>query len=236
MIGDFEISSSVDNRFVKEGESLNYKIEVKGSGNIDDIEDIKLNIDNTTIYENKAEIKSYIENNTYKGSYKKSFSILPTNNITIPSIQINYFDKNTNSIKTIKTDLYKIQVKQKEKIKAVKLEKRENEKVIIKIQKDNTSIEDKIIFFFCGVLFTILSICLYFYVINKKAKERSEDLPLIKSIKQSKNKDELIKVFLPFIDLHDEIKYLVFELENSEKSSFKLLKNKSQETVEKYKI
>ena len=161
---------------------------------------------------------------------------MPTNDIIIPSIKIDYFDTNTKSVKTIKTDLYNVSVKQKEKIEPVKLEKREKEKIIIKTQTIKTSLEDKIIFFCLGVLFTILSIGLYFYVINKKAKKHLEDLPLVKRIKQTKDKDELIKVLLPFIDLHDEIKYLVFELENSEKSSFKLLKTKSHEIIEKYKI
>ena len=51
LIGDFKITSSLDKTSVKQGESLNYKIEVTGRGNIDDVEDIKLNIDNATIYE-----------------------------------------------------------------------------------------------------------------------------------------------------------------------------------------
>ncbi|NQY21364.1 MAG: BatD family protein, partial [Campylobacteraceae bacterium] len=110
LYGDFKINSSISKSEIKEGEALSYKINIRAYGNIDDLEDIKLDIKNTTIYENKAEIKNLIKDSLYYGSYSKSFSIIADEDFIIPSYILKYFDKNTKTIKTIKTKEYKIKV------------------------------------------------------------------------------------------------------------------------------
>ena len=63
LIGDFDIKASVNKSDIKSGEAISFKLEIKGSGNIEDIKDIKLNIPNTTIYENKASVNASYKNN-----------------------------------------------------------------------------------------------------------------------------------------------------------------------------
>ena len=76
LYGDFKLNSSISTNEIKEGEALSYKINISAYGNIDDLEDIKLDINNATIYANKADIKNSIKDSLYYGTYSKSFSII----------------------------------------------------------------------------------------------------------------------------------------------------------------
>ena len=93
MIGDFNISASVNKIDIKQGESVSLKLEISGVGNFDDIEDIKLDIPNATVYDNKPDVKTKYSDLGYEGTYTKVFSIIPESSITIPSIKLKYFDK-----------------------------------------------------------------------------------------------------------------------------------------------
>ncbi len=97
-IGDFEIDASIDKSKIKQGESISYRLNIKGVGNFDDIQDIKLNIANATIYDNKAEINTKYTNNGYEGNYAKVYSIVPSTSVEIPSIAFKYFSKKDKKI------------------------------------------------------------------------------------------------------------------------------------------
>ncbi|MEA1914800.1 MAG: BatD family protein, partial [Campylobacterota bacterium] len=94
LIGKFKLKSKVNKRTLKSGEATAYSITVEGRGNIDDLDDVKLDIPNVTIYENKAEQKYNVDTNgNYGGVYTKSFSIVAQDDFVIPSIEISYLDK-----------------------------------------------------------------------------------------------------------------------------------------------
>lgn len=95
LVGDFSIKTSVSKNEINAGDSLSYKVEIDGIGNLDDMEDIKLNIKDATIFEDKAKIQTKIVKDKYTGSYKKSFSIIANKDFEIPQIQLKYFDKKT---------------------------------------------------------------------------------------------------------------------------------------------
>lgn len=225
LIGNFQIKAHVDKTQISQGEGVNFKIEVNGIGNIDDIQDIKLDIPQSTIYDNKPDIRTSIKDSQYQGSYKKSFSILPTKNITIPSISIRYFEQQTQRIKTIKTASYNITVKEQKQIPSkTMLEKSIQTQPIVQTKVINSSLKENVTFFLLGVLLTILSIGLYFYVINKLRNKKKTEHPLEKRISKSKSKEELLRVLLPYIHEDEIIKEAIFrleELESKELSSFK---------------
>lgn len=240
LMGQFEIKTSLDKTVINEGENINYKVEISGKGNIDDVQDITLNLPNTTVYANKPEIKSVVKNNQYEGSYKKTFSLLPTNDITIPSIEIAYFDNKSKTIKTIKSKSYQVLVKKTLQHPSVKLEKLEKPKTkeMVPTRKvvQQSTFEERLIYFLMGIVVTLLSIGLYFYVINKKAKKDFKTLPLIKSVSQCKSSQDLIKILLPYIDSNETIKQFVFDLEKSEPSALRQLKKRAKNLIKEYDI
>ena len=126
LIGNFDISASVDKLIVKKGEAVSFKLNIKGKGNIDDLPDIKLPIDDVTIYENKPLVRTQTSNNEYSGEWEKVYSIITNKSFTIPSIKIDYFDKNLSKTISKQTDIFNIEVLDEEIKKEVVLEKAED--------------------------------------------------------------------------------------------------------------
>ena len=225
LIGTFDIKTEVDKTQINQGEAVSYKIEISGYGNIDDIKDIKLDLKDATIYENKPIIKTKYEDNKYGGVYTKVFSIIPSKSTTIPQINLEYFDKKLEQVVLKQSDEIKIKLlnadieKKPELIQKpdTKIKEKEVVKVIEKI-----STKDRIIFFILGLFVGILILGLYFYVINYKNKNKSSETSLLKRIKKSKNKDELLKLLAVYIKIDSSLDKLIFKLE--EKDDIKLLK------------
>ena len=237
LIGDFNIQASVDKTDIKQGESIALKLEISGVGNFDDIEDIKLNIPNTTIYDNKPDIKTNYSNMGYKGTYTKVFSIIPENSITIPSIKLRYFDKKDKKIVEKSTKSFKILVKEAKKQNKVVLEKPEVENSVQKtkvIVKEKISNKQKIKYFIFGIIATLLILGLYKLVTLKTKKKVTKETPLSKQVKNSNNKNELIKILVPYLKKDSILDNLIFECE-SEKE-FKILKKEILNRIKEIKI
>ena len=227
LIGDFDISSSIGKQTINQGEAISYKLKISGIGNIDDIPDIKLPIENATIYENKPEIKTEVKDGNYSGVYEKVFSIIPNKSLVIPSIKLEYFDKNKEEIIIKQTDSFEIKVLEVKKQKEVFLEKQvdiqdknSSSNETIKVVEIN-SVTDRILFFTLGVIVSVLIISLYFYVITSRRK-KEELKPLSKKVKESKTKDELIKILAIYIKKDPKLDELIFKVEKDE--DFKTLK------------
>ena len=228
LIGDFEISSTIDKTSVNSGDAVSYKVTIKGRGNVDDIDEIKLNIPNTTIYDNPSKKEFNIKDGLYGGVFSKTYSIVSQNSFEIPSISLNYFDKKTNSVKTIKTKNYKIDVKGAvKKTTVLEVAKEENsptftkEKLVTKII--TTSDNQKIIFFILGMIVASIVISLYLILKNKTTKK--EDTPLEKLIKNCKSTDELLKVLVVYINIDKQLDKIIYNLETTS-SSIELKKTK----------
>jgi hypothetical protein len=227
LIGEFLLKTSISKEEINENESLSYKIEISGYGNIDDIEDIKLNIKDVTIFEDKAKIETKIENNKNVGTYKKSFSIISNDDFEIPSIELKYFDKNIQKVVTQKSQNYKIKVKKSEIKEAFKgLEKAQTKEIVKEVEEKivyKASLKQMILFFILGIVFTILTFGLYYYVKNRKSKQ-SDDLPLVKLIKKSKDKSELIKILIPYIGYNKSLDDMIFKLEKDKNIELNVIK------------
>lgn len=221
LIGSFEVDSNIDKQQIKKGEAISYKLKIEGLGNIDDISDIKLPLDNLTIYENKPQIKAEIKNGEYGGVFEKVFSIVPNKSFVIPSINFEYFDKDLQKIVTKTTKSYEIDVLEEEIKKEVVLEKKEeikNEEQTNQVVKivEKSSLFDKIIFFCLGIIFSLLVGSLYFYVITSKQKKEKTNTPLIKKIKTCNTKEELLKILAIYIKVDKRLDELIFLLEKAQ--------------------
>ncbi len=234
-IGDFEIDASIDKLKVKQGESISYRVNIKGVGNFDDIQDINLDIPNATIYDNKPEITTKYVNSTYEGNFSKVYSIVPSKSLEIPSLSFKYFSKKEQKIVEKRTKSFKIEVEEKD-VKKVVLEKptiknEVKEKVVI---KKESFFKDRILFFILGVIFTLLIIGLYTYVKLQKVKKSKNDTSLIKQIKKAKDKQELMKWLAPFIKKDDKLDSLIYECQSNKE--FKVLKKEILVLLEDLKI
>jgi len=220
LIGDFDIKTTVDKTKVKQGEAVSFKLEINGIGNIDDIKDIKLNIPDATIYDNKPEIQTKYEDGKYIGKYTKSYSIVSNNSIVIPKISIEYFDKKSKTVISKQSDEINIEVLQNSIIKTQELIQKAKpeikEKEVIKII-ERVSIKDRFIFFCLGIISSIVIIALYFYIIKEKNKIKVKDTPLSKKVKKANNKDELLKILAVYIKKDSSLDKLIFQLENEMK-------------------
>lgn len=238
LIGDFNISASVDKEEILQGEAVSYKLKIEGFGNIDDLDDIKLNIKDLTIYENKASITNEIKNELYFATYKKSFSILGNEDFIIPSISISYFDKKLKKVIKKKTKSFKIKVKGKIK-KEIKLQKstsildskkitKEEHKITVEI-----SLFSKVLFFILGIVFTLGILLLYLYFMKKNNKK--EELHIVKKAKKAMDSKSLIRCLLPYLNKNEHLDSLIFKLEKSDKDIYPKLKKEIIELLKEFK-
>lgn len=240
LIGNFEIESVVDKQKVKRGESVSYKLKILGTGNIDDISDIKLPITDVTIYENKPQIKTEISNGQYNGNWEKVFSIIANKSFSIPSMSLEYFDKNLKKVVLKQSKKFDIEVIDEDLKKEVILEKVPREiikevspKEIIKVV-ERFSFLDRTIFFSLGVITCLLIISLYYYVITSRRKKEENNKPLLKKVKTSKTKDELIKILAVYLRIDLKLDELIFELEKTQ--DFNSLKKEIMEILKELKL
>jgi len=225
LIGKFDINAKVNKIKINQGEAVSYKLEIIGHGNIDDIDNIKLNLKDATVYENKPIIKTKYEDNKYKGTYTKVFSIIPNKSMTIPKISIKYFDKELSSVVLKQSDEINIEVLEAMTAEKTNLLQRPDiefeQKEVIKTIV-NVSTKERIIFFLLGLFVGILILGLYLYVIKYKFKNKSTETSLLKKIKKSKSKEELLKLLAVYIKFDSSLDKLIFKLEK--KDDIKLLK------------
>ncbi len=228
LIGDFTLNVTIDKNEINLGESINYRLEITGFGNFDDIEDFKLDIPNTTIYDNEAKIETKFEDDKYQGKYSKVFSIVPNTSLEIPPFELKFFNKEENKVKVLKTKSFKIKVngkKHKDEILQKPIEK--EEKVLV--EKEFPLIE-KIKYFLFGALSILLIFCLYIYVKLQKSKKKIKETSLSKLIKSSKDRLDLLKILIPYLKRDNELDNLIFECEKSN-LEFKVLKKKVLEKI-----
>jgi len=197
--GDFEISASIDKTTTKANQPVNLTLVIKGYGNIDDIEEFKLDMDNEVVYSTKPQIQARIQNGKYSGVFTQKHSIIAESDFTIPQISFKYFDINTKTVKTIKTKELKVKVKgvvkelpsiqtanQKQEVKTIQLPPK------IIIQKEDSYI--KYLFALLGIILGLL----ISYILNSRKTKKEVVKPLETKIKKSKNDKQLYAILLPY--------------------------------------
>lgn len=241
LVGQFNISSSIDKKEIKVGESVSFKVKIEGIGNVDDIKDINLNIPNVTVYENEAKKNFNFFNNLYGGTYEKTFSIVSDKNFIIPEIKISYFNKKENKVFSKSTKEIPIKVisikRSLKNIKKTQLVK--NEESVLNQSSETKSIKtsnlEKFSFFILGVFFTSLFFIIFNFYKKRKKEKNDNDLPLVKKIKKTKDCNELLKVLIPFVNKSLELDDIIFSLEKGN-VDFNKSKKSVLQTIKKEKI
>ncbi len=223
LIGDFTIKSTIDKTTIDAGDAISYKLYIEGRGNIDDLDEVVMNIPNTTIYDNPSKKEYNIKGNVYGGKYSKIYSVVGKEDFTIPSIEVQYFDKKTATVKTIKTQKYDIKVNKtlvnQRKLEVADTPKETITKQIQTVELVKTTDKEKLLYFIVG-LFSGLVIVGSYILWTKRDKEKRE-IPLVKNVKKAKTPDELFKILLVYINIDEELDKIIYKLETLSLEEYK---------------
>ena len=221
LYGNYQIQAKVDKKKVQADKPVNLSISVKGEGNIDDVKKFKLDIANVIIYADEPKISSKEVHGIYQGVFKEKIALIADQNFTIPTLTLEYFDKDTKTVKTIhtepidievigakKTDVStssSIEVSPSQRIQApAKVEQK------IVIEKEDAYL--KYLFLFIGfIIGVVLMIILNFF--TKKEKKREDNI--VKMIKKAKDDRALFNLLLPYSKEHNVISNALNRLEEN---------------------
>ncbi len=112
-VGDFSISSNIDQKQVKTNEAVTVKYTVRGDGNIDLIPDLAVHFPaDFEVYDPKVSTNTSKSNSGVSGYKIYEYTLIPRSAGTydIPSVQFNYFNPKTKRYENKSTDAYQIQV------------------------------------------------------------------------------------------------------------------------------
>lgn len=224
LFGDYTLETSVDKNEVNADQPVNLSINIKGVGNIDDIQKYTLNIDNVVTYAEEPKISSSFEGNEYKGTFSQKIAFVSQSDYTIPELTLTYFDKNTKQVKTIHSQAINIKVNNSNQNSSkVKIETSNN---IPKVSS-NTNVQDvekdkttKYIILAICILLVGLALFIFF---TKKKTDKKVEKNIIRLIKKAKNDKELFELLLPYSKKNK----LIEDIQNQlEENLYKNAKNK----------
>ncbi len=207
--GKYNISATVDKTQTMSNDPTNLTITVEGIGNIDDIEEFKLDLPEQVVYSSKPTITTGLVDGDYGGTFTQKISIISDKNFTIPSINFKYFDKETKQEVDINTTSFDIQVTGKKKIQEKVLEEGTTQTVV------TNGVENgyiKYLYAFGGIVFGGI---VTFLVMRKKEKNGTKkEKPLEVAIKKAKTDKELYDLLLPYSQ-KIELKVFIKQLEEN---------------------
>jgi len=93
---------------------------------------------------------------------------------------------------------------------------------------------EKLSFFVLGIGVTLVFVYIYFYFKNYKQNKKEQSSPLLKRVKNSKTKDELIKILAIYLKIDLRLDELIFRLEKNEE--FKTIKSEIIKILKELKI
>ncbi len=208
LYGDYSIKATVDKQKVHANKPVNLTITVQGKGNIDDVKKFDLDIANVIVYADEPKIRSGEQNGEYGGVFTQKIALIADQNFTIPSLSLEYFDKKSKSVKTVKTEPIDIEVigggaglKAQPSIEVSPTQKIEVPKVTqSNVQtKVVTKTEDgylKYLFLGIGFLLGVGSMLLVNML--KKAKEAKKETDMVRAIRKAKDDQALFNLLLPY--------------------------------------
>ena len=197
LFGDYSLTSTVDKTFVDANQPVNLTISITGKGNIDDIQKYNLTISNVVSYADEPKIESTFQTDEYGGNFTQRIAFVAQNDYTIPRIELTYFDKNTNQVKTIHSEPISIKViNNNQNNSAVKIETNNTPKVSNDSKTSEIKKYKNINYLVLAliILFVILASLLFF----KKKKTTKVEKDTVKAIKKAKNDKELFELLLPY--------------------------------------
>lgn len=212
LYGDYTFTVVADKSVVKANEPVNLTITIQGEGNVDDIDDFKVEVPHATVYADKSQKNAVLKNGKNEIIFKQKFAIVSDRNFTIPSLSFSFFN---GEVKKVQSREFKIEVQNAKVPKATgKLEKKispANQEVKTVVEKTSTTtiMITALLSFLVGVLATLI------FTTLKSRKKESSEKPIEVRIKSAKEDKVLLSLLLPFIDKTPKIQSLIKALEEN---------------------
>ncbi len=204
-VGDFSLSMKLDKSESNSYDALNVVYTLDGTGYLDETFEPIKSIDNTSIFKGKKERPTRLSKEGYIYHKEWSYAIVASNNYTLDSIHLNYFNPKTQSYKSSITEAKNITIKQLDISTLID----DKEAPISTIEfKNYVHYLYYILFFVAGFLGAKLQ-----EYLPEKFK-RSESELCCQSIKKSSTPQDTLKAIMPFMNQVD-IKNEVSELESA---------------------
>ncbi len=197
VFGDFKIKTDIDKLKIEQGKAVNLMVTIYGDGNFEDIEKFNLDIDGATIYSDESEF-SY-------NQWQQKFAIVGGQDFTIPGFTLDYFDKATQSKKSITTKPINIQV---EGVKTLQNSIKKIEQKPANIDNNSSANNLKYYYLLLGIFIGVL---VSFLAVSFKNKKPNRNKNLINQIKLARNDKALFNLLLP-LNL-DNLKTILQQLE-----------------------
>ena len=206
IVGDFDFSVKASKLKAKVNDSISLEVIIKGKGNLEDIEDFELNINNANNYASKPKIKG--------DTFKQVWSIVADENFTIPSMEFSFFSLKNKTIITKKSKAINIQItgKKKQDLFLVKNNK-VNETIKIKEKKvivyKPAPLKEKILYALLGSAITIMIFFLFKSISNIMSNIKYKN-----KLKIPKDDKELLSLLVGYKDVKKISKHITALEEN----------------------
>jgi len=225
IVGDFTLNASVEKQEINPNEPVNLTINVRGEGNLEDIESFKPYVDNVNIFDEKIVINKKI--------LTQKLVFVSDSNFTIPAFELIYFDVKTQALKKLKTQPIEITVKGHSAKDTLSIKR---EEPVVQKSQEVTSLSATVsqntylyisLAFIIGLIIGVLMILIKVKKSDKKVKKLD-----------IKNEKVLLIKLLAFKDIDEDVAKIVDILENNIYSKEKKVVDKKllKEIIKKYDI
>lgn len=113
IVGDFKVSTSLDNTEAKINKPVNLSIKIEGEGNLKGFELPEYKIDGVTIYSDETKIDTKVVNGKLYSIFSQSFAFISTGDFTIPKREILSYNNKKDTLETLVIKSFDIIVKGK---------------------------------------------------------------------------------------------------------------------------
>jgi len=227
--GDFQIKAEVDKTTVAANKPVNLTIVIEGEGNLDDIEKFNIDIPNAVVYPDEPSVNAAVQAGTYRGIVIEKSAIVADSNYTIPSVSFSYFDKKTQSKKTIETDPIAITVigGAAHKSGTALIEEKNtgtgasvtdsNKSSIANTDRIKALFKEKTNWLYLAGILSMLIIAglLLFRKKGTKSKRAHKEVNIVDKILRAKDDRALLEILLPYANADDRVKETLNKLEKN---------------------
>jgi len=215
LYGDYTFSVVADKNVTKANEPVNVTITIHGEGNIDDIEDFKLEVPNATVYTDKPKRNTALENGKNVVVFKQKFALVSDRNFTIPALAFKFFN---GKVQDLTSKAFFVEVLNPRREKSVATLERKtplaNETITEKIVVQNSSKMTLMIVSFLSFLLGVLATWLWAKFMAKK-QFSSTSKPIQQKIQAAKDDKALLSLLLPYVDKTPKMQTLIKYLEEN---------------------
>ena len=211
LYGDFTFSGVADKTKVKANEPVNFTVTIIGEGNVDDIEEFKIDATGAEVYADKPQRLMQEKDGRVIVIYKQKFAVVSDRNFTIEPLEFKFFDSKTKNIKSIKSKRYDIEVTNP--VIMTNSERLIKAKSTTPISKKGINWLFMALIFSVGVLAGVLFSYLFSYI--KKIKREEKSVSISQKLSKTKDEKELLSLLLPFMDRSSKIRELIKKLEEN---------------------